>query len=112
MGAVRMSLDALKQFKNPFKGRDLGGAVSLIRKEHERQANRHACGEIAVSGYRGDAGVCQAVAGGASRYEAVGGLDERLGMGFFDDDDPALRARQAGFELAVAQDLFVHHFGS
>jgi hypothetical protein len=45
-------------------------------------------------------------------YEAVGGLDERFGHGFFDDDDLAERARRAGFELAVAHDLFVHHFGS
>jgi len=44
--------------------------------------------------------------------EAVGGLDERFGLGFFDDDDLAVRARQAGLELAVACDLFVHHFGS
>ncbi len=35
-----------------------------------------------------------------------------LGLGFFDDDDLAERARRAGFELAVAHDLFVHHFGS
>jgi GT2 family glycosyltransferase len=45
-------------------------------------------------------------------YEAVGELDERFGLGFFDDDDLAERARRAGFELAVAHDLFVHHFGS
>jgi Glycosyltransferase like family 2 len=45
-------------------------------------------------------------------YEAIGGLDERFGLGFFDDDDLAVRARQAGFELAVAHDLFIHHFGS
>jgi GT2 family glycosyltransferase len=45
-------------------------------------------------------------------YEAIGGLDERFGIGFFDDDDLAVRARRAGFELAVARDLFVHHFGS
>ena len=45
-------------------------------------------------------------------YEAIGGLDERFGIGFFDDDDLAERARRAGFELAVAHDLFVHHFGS
>jgi GT2 family glycosyltransferase len=45
-------------------------------------------------------------------YEAIGGLDERFGLGFFDDDDLALRARRAGFQLAVAHDLFVHHFGS
>ena len=45
-------------------------------------------------------------------FEAVGGLDERFGLGFFDDDDLALRMRRAGYELAVARDLFVHHHGS
>ena len=45
-------------------------------------------------------------------YETIGGLDERFGLGFFDDDDLAERARRAGFELAIAHDLFVHHFGS
>ena len=45
-------------------------------------------------------------------YEKIGGLDERFGLGFFDDDDLAERAKRAGFELAVAHDLFVHHFGS
>ena len=45
-------------------------------------------------------------------YDKIGGLDERFGLGFFDDDDLAERARRAGFELAVAHDLFVHHFGS
>jgi GT2 family glycosyltransferase len=45
-------------------------------------------------------------------YEAVGGLDEGFGLGFFDDDDLAERARRAGFACAVARDLFIHHFGS
>ncbi len=45
-------------------------------------------------------------------YETIGGLDERFGLGLFDDDDLAVRARRAGFELAVAHDLFIHHFGS
>jgi len=45
-------------------------------------------------------------------YEAIGGLDEQFGLGLFDDDDLAERARRAGFELAVAHDLFVHHYGS
>src|SRR5262249_41378156 len=45
-------------------------------------------------------------------FDAVGSLDERFHLGFFEDDDLAIRARQAGFELAVAMDLFVHHFGS
>ena len=45
-------------------------------------------------------------------YEPIGGLDERFGLGLFDDDDLCERARCAGFERAVAHDLFVHHFGS
>ena len=45
-------------------------------------------------------------------HEAVGGLDERFGLGFFDDDDLGLRVRKAGFRLLVAQDVFVHHFGN
>lgn len=44
--------------------------------------------------------------------EQVGSLDEQFGLGLFDDDDLALRVRKAGFDLAVAVDLFVHHFGS
>ncbi len=44
-------------------------------------------------------------------YETIGGLDGRFGLGF-SDDDLAERARRAGFELAVAHDLFIPHFGS
>lgn len=45
-------------------------------------------------------------------FAAIGGLDERFGLGFFDDDDLCLRAIDAGFRLVVARDVFVHHFGS
>ncbi|WP_020476120.1 glycosyltransferase [Zavarzinella formosa] len=45
-------------------------------------------------------------------FEKIGGLDERFGLGFFDDDDWGLRAIQAGYKLVVAQDAFVHHFGN
>jgi GT2 family glycosyltransferase/tetratricopeptide (TPR) repeat protein len=44
--------------------------------------------------------------------ERIGGFDEGYGLGFFDDDDLSVRARQAGFRLLVAQDVFIHHFGS
>jgi GT2 family glycosyltransferase/predicted Zn-dependent protease len=43
--------------------------------------------------------------------EQVGGFDERFGLGFF-DDVLCVRAREAGFHLLVALDVFVHHFGS
>jgi GT2 family glycosyltransferase len=44
--------------------------------------------------------------------DTVGGFDERYGVGFFEDDDLCARARRAGFQPAVAQDVFIHHFGS
>jgi hypothetical protein len=33
-------------------------------------------------------------------------------LGLFDTDVLSLKVRQAGFKLACARDLFVHHFGS
>ena len=44
--------------------------------------------------------------------ERIGGLDHRYGLGNFEDDDFSLRAALAGFESWMAQDAFVHHFGS
>ncbi len=44
--------------------------------------------------------------------ERVGSFDERFETGFYADDDLCLRAREAGFQVGVAQDVFVHHFGS
>jgi GT2 family glycosyltransferase len=39
----------------------------------------------------------------------VGGLDEQFGMGFFEDDDYCRRVEQAGYAIACAEDVFVHH---
>jgi GT2 family glycosyltransferase/predicted Zn-dependent protease len=44
--------------------------------------------------------------------DRVGGLDERFGLGFFEDDDLGVRAREAGFRLLIALEVYVHHFGS
>ncbi|MCX5790898.1 MAG: glycosyltransferase family 2 protein [Elusimicrobia bacterium] len=42
-------------------------------------------------------------------YESIGLLDERFGVGCFEDLDYSLRLRQAGWTLKVAKDVFVAH---
>lgn len=43
--------------------------------------------------------------------EAVGLLDEEFGIGNFEDDDYCRRAAQAGFQILIARDAFIHHVG-
>lgn len=44
-----------------------------------------------------------------SAVEAIGTLDERFGLGCYEDYDYCLRLRQAGYTLALARDVFVYH---
>lgn len=45
-------------------------------------------------------------------YDTIGELDTQFSPGNFEDDDYCLRAIEAGFKLGVAEDVFIHHFGS
>ncbi|HGY1042989.1 TPA: glycosyltransferase [Aeromonas salmonicida subsp. salmonicida] len=42
-------------------------------------------------------------------YEDVGLMEEAFGVGFFEDDDYCNRVRAAGYQIAVVEDVFVHH---
>jgi len=44
--------------------------------------------------------------------EEVGLLDETFFPGGFEDDDYCLRVREKGFPIALARDIYIHHFGS
>jgi len=44
--------------------------------------------------------------------DEIGGIDERYGIGNFEDDDFCVRVRAAGYAIYVCDDVFIHHFGS
>jgi GT2 family glycosyltransferase/Flp pilus assembly protein TadD len=43
--------------------------------------------------------------------DQIGPLDERFGIGNYEDDDWCLRARAAGWKCGIVRDAFVHHRG-
>ncbi|MGE7906601.1 glycosyltransferase family 2 protein [Peribacillus sp. NPDC094092] len=47
-----------------------------------------------------------------SLIDMIGGLDERFSPGYFEDADFSIRARISNKELWVANDVFIHHYGS
>jgi len=47
-----------------------------------------------------------------STYEELNGLDEGFGLGFYEDYDFSLRARDKGCEILFSEDIFIYHKGS
>lgn len=45
-------------------------------------------------------------------FDKVGFFDERFGKGNFEDDDYSLRVRYHGYRTLIANDSFIHHYGS
>ncbi len=45
-------------------------------------------------------------------WEKLNGLDPIYGMGYFEDFDFSLRLRDAGFDQAITEDVFIYHQGS
>jgi GT2 family glycosyltransferase/SAM-dependent methyltransferase len=46
-----------------------------------------------------------------SLLDEIGPLDERFGIGMFEDDDFSMRVRCAGLRLVCVEEAFVHHWG-
>jgi len=62
--------------------------------------------------YRADVamGLCMCIR--REVIDEIGGMDPRYAVGNFEDIDYCVRTRAAGYEIAVCEDSFIHHFGS
>lgn len=45
-------------------------------------------------------------------FERIGNLDERFDPGGQEDADFCIRAKQAGYDVGIARDVFLYHYGS
>ena len=45
-----------------------------------------------------------------SVIQSLGMLDERFGMGLYDDDDYCYRIEKAGYKIMLRKDVYVHHY--
>lgn len=80
-----------------------GGRAELVRFERAWRTNQ----QQQTIRMRRLVGFCMAVR--AVAWEQVGGLDERFGLGGYEDDDLCMMLYRAGWRTLVANRSFVHH---
>lgn len=80
------------------------GALEAFAQAWSLRHHREAVGVHRLTGF------CLLVKRAA--MENVGLLDERFGLGTYEEFDYCLRLRQAGYDVVVARDVFVRHHGS
>lgn len=88
----------------------LDAAYKNLDQMHEYAAYRHA--RYRGQGYMTDRAIGLCLCIDRRVIEEIGGIDERFGVGNFEDDDFCMRARGAGYRIHVCDDVFIHHFGS
>ncbi len=78
----------------------LGSLVELAaRRRRDHAASARPVGKLSL--------FCAALP--RSALEELGGLDERYGLGMFEDDDLCQALRARGRTVLLAEDVFVHH---
>ena len=81
---------------------DLGGLADFARNWADTHEDRR---------YPIDVLAMYCVAMPRKVYAQVGELDERYGIGMFEDDDYAHRIRAAGYRISCAEEAYIHHAG-
>lgn len=71
----------------------------------------HWCNQSAKISFHTDRLIFFCVVIRNSLYQALQGLDEEFGLGYFEDTDFVYRARNAGKKLMITEEVFIYHRG-